>query len=52
MSVTAKQRRVVDDSNLYHLACYEVWNFGKFRKLPLVRRASTNDRNHYQVVRR
>ena len=52
MTVTAKQRRVVDDSSLYHFACYEAWYFAKFGKLPRLRRASVRDRNHYQVVRR
>jgi hypothetical protein len=52
MTVTAKQRRVVDDSSLYHFACYEAWHFAKFGKLPRLRRASARDRSHYQVVRR
>jgi hypothetical protein len=38
----------VDDRSLYHFACSEVWHLAKFGKLPRLRQASTNDRNHYQ----
>jgi hypothetical protein len=52
MTVTAMQRRIVDDPCVYHCACYEAWYFGKFGKLPRLRRASTKDRNDSHVVRR
>jgi hypothetical protein len=50
MTVTARERRVVDDACVYHFSCYEAWHVGKFGKLPRLRLTAAADKR-YQATR-
>jgi hypothetical protein len=48
--VTLKQRRVVCDTSLYHLSCFEVQYFGQFARLPRLRLRVPGDPKQYEAV--